>query len=409
MKDPLEETQLQPRRTGLIALVVFVALVAVGIVNPTAIGTIGVLLGIILMIMLHEAGHYLTAKWSDMKVTEFFLGFGPRLLSVRKGETEYGVKAIPAGGYVRIIGMNNLEEVDPADEPRTFRAKPYRNRLMVAVAGSFTHFVMAILLLWLIFAALGVPNPDRPLPVVRAVVKEEPAKLAGIEEGDRIIAIDGQRVDAWDDVPALVEPRAGEEIIVSIERDDERLDVRVTPRPRELREGGSVGFLGIEPDVEVNKKPVRTALSNAVTDTFGIAKESIKAVGSFFAPSNLSDYGKALTGKQEVDDKNRFLSPVGATQVASQAVDEGLREVLTFLALINIFVGTLNMFPLPPLDGGHVAVATYEKIASMIKRRPVQVDMAKIMPVAAVVVMILLFIGLSALYLDIFQPVDVPF
>ncbi|HLG01646.1 MAG TPA: M50 family metallopeptidase [Acidimicrobiia bacterium] len=409
MRDPLEETQLQPRRTGLVALGVVVALVAVGVVNPTALGTIGVLVGIILMIMLHEAGHYLTAKWSDMKVTEFFLGFGPRLLSVRKGETEYGVKAIPAGGYVRIIGMNNLEEVDPADEPRTFRSKPYRNRLMVAVAGSFTHFVMAILLLWLIFAALGVPNPDRPLPVVRALVKEEPAKLAGIEKNDRITAIDGHRVDAWDDVPALVEPHANDEILITVERDGRLHDIAVTPRARELKDGGAVGFLGIQPDVVVEKTPMRTALSDAVTDTFGIAKESIKAVGSFFAPSNLSDYGKALTGQKKAEDENRFLSPVGATQVASQAVEEGLREVLTFLALINIFVGTLNMFPLPPLDGGHVAVATYEKVASMIKRRPVQVDMAKVMPVAAVVVMILLFIGLSALYLDIFQPVDVGF
>ena len=109
------------------------------------------------MIMLHELGHFVMAKRAGMKVTEFFLGFGPRLWSIRRGETEYGVKAIPAGGYVRIIGMSNIEEVDPADEERTYRSKPYRHRLGVAVAGSTMHFIIAAVLLFLLYAAVGEP------------------------------------------------------------------------------------------------------------------------------------------------------------------------------------------------------------------------------------------------------------
>ncbi len=121
-------------------------------------GTIGVLAAIIAMIMLHELGHFVMAKRAGMKVTEFFLGFGPRLWSIRRGETEYGVKAIPAGGYVRIIGMSNVDEVDPADEERTYRSKPYRHRLGVAVAGSTMHFIIAAVPAVPALAAAGLPT-----------------------------------------------------------------------------------------------------------------------------------------------------------------------------------------------------------------------------------------------------------
>ncbi|HYT38415.1 MAG TPA: site-2 protease family protein, partial [Acidimicrobiia bacterium] len=121
------------RQAAVTALLLLVGIVVLAVARPRLAGTIGVLAAIIAMIMLHELGHFVMAKRAGMKVTEFFLGFGPRLWSIRRGETEYGVKAIPAGGYVRIIGMSNLDVVDPADEERTYRAKPYRHRLGVAV------------------------------------------------------------------------------------------------------------------------------------------------------------------------------------------------------------------------------------------------------------------------------------
>lgn len=407
MRDPLEETRLDPRRTLTVVLALLAGLFALGVASPRALATVGVVLAIPVMIMIHEGGHYVTARWSDMKVTEFFLGFGPRLWSKRRGEVEYGVKALfPLGGYVRIVGMHNLEDVDPADEPRTFRSKPYRNRLLVAVAGSVTHFVMAIILLWVIYALLGIPTAE---PVIDEIVDDAPAAAAGFEIGDEVTAIDGVAVDEWADVPDLVQPRAGERIAVTIQRGDDLIEIPVTPEARELEGGGTAGFLGVGPTVVDETSGPLTGVRDALGDTAGIAKESVLAVGRFFSPSNLASYGEALTGTEEPAGDSRFLSPVGATQVASQAVEEGLREVLTFLALINIFVGTLNMLPLPPLDGGHVAVATYEKIASAVKGERVQVDMAKILPVAAVVVTVLLFIGLSALWLDIVQPVDVGF
>jgi membrane-associated protease RseP (regulator of RpoE activity) len=404
MRDPLDE-RFDARRTLVGVVVLVVGLVVLGLVRPAVLGTVGVIVGIFAMIMIHEAGHYVTAKWSDMKVTEFFLGFGPRLWSVRRGETEYGVKAIPAGGYVRIIGMNNLDEVDPEDEPRTYRAKPYRNRLMVAVAGSFTHFAMAVIGLFLILGVLGVPEAR---PIVNDTVEGLPAAGAGILPGDRIVGVDGAAVSEWADVPlAIRRHRPGDRVVLRVERDGLARDVDVVTAPNP--EKADEALVGIRPEVVDATRPVPTAVGRAFTETGSIAWQSLTAIGRFFTPGNVSRYTDSLTGQTEPSDDTRFLSPVGATRVASSAVEEGLREVVFFLVLINIFVGVFNMLPVPPFDGGHVAIATYEKVASGIRGRRVQVDMAKIMPVAMLVVAVLLFIGLSALYLDIVRPVEVRF
>src|SRR5438093_1315867 len=145
------------QRANLVRLLLIIG-VAVALALATgAFPTVVVISAILAMVMLHELGHFITAKWAGMKVTEFFLGFGPRLWSVRKGETEYGVKAIPAGGYVRIIGMSNLEKVEPADEARTYRQQSFPRRLSVAVAGSTMHYVMAFVLLFVLVTGVGVP------------------------------------------------------------------------------------------------------------------------------------------------------------------------------------------------------------------------------------------------------------
>ncbi len=158
------------------------------------------------LVMLHEPGHFVTAKWAGMKVTEFFFGFGPRLWSFRKGETEYGVKAIPAGGYVKIIGMSNLEEgIDPVDEARTYRQKSYPKRMLVAVAGIVTHFVLAFLILMLMWTVVGVPNDDKPTLAIGAISSAgdgpSPAEDAGFKVGDRIVAVDGQAVTGGRSMP----------------------------------------------------------------------------------------------------------------------------------------------------------------------------------------------------------------
>ncbi|MCE2532458.1 MAG: site-2 protease family protein, partial [Acidimicrobiia bacterium] len=179
------------------------ALAALGVF--AGVPVLVVVLALIVIVILHELGHYLTARWAGMKVSEFYVGFGPRLWSVRRGETTYGVKAILAGAYVRILGMNNLERVDPVEEHRTYRSKPYWRRMSVAVAGSAMHFLLAILLLWVLYSAVGYHGFDRPDVMqtprwqVSRVVPESPAAAMGVLPGDRIIAVEDREVGNFGD------------------------------------------------------------------------------------------------------------------------------------------------------------------------------------------------------------------
>jgi membrane-associated protease RseP (regulator of RpoE activity) len=397
-------TDADRRRFFFKAAIVLAGIVFLIATKPKVAGTVGVFVAIILMIMLHELGHFVMAKRAGMKVTEFFLGFGPKLWSFQRGETEYGVKAIPAGGYVRIIGMNNLEEVDPADEERTYRAKPYRHRLGVAVAGSAMHFFLATVILFLIFAFAGVP--DGVKPVVREVVEDSAAEEAGFQEDDRIVAINGVQIEDWNDVPAYVQAHGEENLAFTVVRDGDELEIPVTPR-LETVEGEKVPRVGIAPQPNYDKESIPSAALRSVKDMPEFMWLTVKALGNIFSPSGLENYGDLLSGDGG-DDSGRFLSPVGVGGVAGDAVENGWFDVLMFLASINVFVGIFNMVPLLPLDGGHVAIATYEKIASTVRGRRVQVDVSKLMPITMAVVAILVVIGLSAIYLDIVDPVQVP-
>jgi membrane-associated protease RseP (regulator of RpoE activity) len=391
------------RRAALTVALVVAAVAALALSRPRLAGTIGVLVAIIGMIMLHELGHFVMAKRAGMKVTEFFLGFGPRLWSFRRGETEYGVKAIPAGGYVRIIGMSNIEEIEPADEERTYRAKPYRHRLGVAVAGSAMHFIIASILLFLVYAVAGLPSAR---PVVDHIEPGFPAAASDFRLGDRIVAINGQKVDEWEDVPVYVQSHGEDQLVFTVERDGGRLEIALTPRIETVGDA-RVPRVGIGPKIFLERENVPVAIGRTVGDMPRFTWLTIKALGGIFSPSGVENYTDLLTGRGG-DNSGRLLSPYGAARVASEAVESGWAAVLMFLFAINVFVGVFNMVPLLPLDGGHVAIATYEKIASMVTRRRVQVDVARLMPITAAVLLVLVVLGISALYLDIVNPVEGP-
>jgi membrane-associated protease RseP (regulator of RpoE activity) len=403
VKDPLPEQRVEGRKAALTIAIVVAGVVVLAVSRPRLAGTIGVLMAIIGMIMLHEFGHFVMAKRAGMKVTEFFLGFGPRVWSFRRGETEYGVKAIPAGGYVRIIGMSNVEDVDPADEERTYRAKPYRHRFGVAVAGSTMHFLLAAVLLFLIYAVAGLPQAR---PVVNQVLEDSPAAASQFRVGDRIVAINGRPVDDWEDVPTYVQAHGESQLVFTMERDGRLLDIPVTPRAETVG-GERVPRIGIGPQTFIEREPVHVAIGRTVGDMPRITWATLKALGGIFSPSGMENYSDLLRGK-DADENGRFLSPVGVARVAGNAVENGWSEVLFLLMAINIFVGVFNMVPLLPLDGGHVAIATYEKIASMVTKRRVQVDVARLMPITAAVLFVLVAMGISALYLDIVSPVQGP-
>ncbi len=185
------------------------------------ISVLAIVFAIVVSIFLHELGHFIVAKRAGMKVTEFFIGFGPRIWSFHRGETEYGVKVIPAGAYVRIIGMHNLEPVDPADEARTYRAQPYRKRLPVVLAGPFANFVIAFVLLFVIFVGWGTPNLNKW--TVDRVVAGSAADQAGLQQGDRIVSFNGQPVGDFAGLSDLIQSSSGQSVEITYIRDGEEL------------------------------------------------------------------------------------------------------------------------------------------------------------------------------------------
>lgn len=403
--------------------VVLAAIVVLGYFTHSLI-TIAIIAALIAMVMIHELGHFVTAKLSGMKVTEFFLGFGPRLWSVRKGETEYGVKAIPAGGYVRILGMSSIESIDPVDEPRTFRQATFPRRLLVGFAGSFMHFVMAFLLLWSLFSFIGVPNTSKVQIAALTTFDNQtsPAIRAGLQAGDLIVAADGHEITSASQLADIISKSVDKPVSLEISRDGHTVSKTVTPvnasdvtisgQPLQPSDKPASGVIGVELVAPVQELNPFAAVGTAFTNMWSYSVETVAALISHFSPHGISNYVKQLqnpsTQINSPGASSRFESPVGIVRLASQAAASGIGPVLSLLFSINIFIGIFNLVPLPPLDGGHIAVAIYERLRST-KQRRYHVDIMKLMPITYVVVTLIVLLGVTALYLDIAHPLSNPF
>jgi len=409
VKDPLEGTEVRLARPWLWVLA-FVALAIFYVqVFPEQMAYVAMLLSLPAIIFLHELGHFLTAKRTGMKVTEFFVGFGPRVWSFRRGETEYGVKAVPLGGYCRIVGMTNLEEVRPEDEPRAYRSKGYGARVLVAVAGSAMHGLIALVLVFGLLTFHGDWQNRTTTLTLDEVTQGLPAYEAGLRPGDRVVAVDGQRLDDYGQLYDYLGARNdGETVTFTYERGGATYDQPVTLRQTTI-DGITRVRAGIAPRGNVPKISLGEAAVKTPQVVYDIGKESVGALGKMFSLSGIRNYFGLLSGDENADETQRFLSPVGYARVGGQAVQTGFVESIMLLILINVFVGLFNLVPLLPFDGGHIALATYEKVASIVKRRPVHADAAKLLPLTAIVVGILGFIFLSSVFLDIARPADNPF
>lgn len=383
------------------------------------------LLLILAMLFLHELGHYLTARWAGMKVSEFFLGFGPRLWSFRRRDMVCGLKAIPLGAYVRIAGMNNLEEVSPADEHLTYRSKPYWRRMSVAVAGSTMHFLLALALL---FAFLVIGGKQESIPstdwTITRVAGGSPAAEAGLLPGDRIVSMNGDPVATMGELVAIL-PEPGSTVSLGILRDGDVLTRSLTLDSHP--EDASRGFVGIASRLS---QSVEVGYLEAVPETFEsfgfIARESVFGIGRIFSPGGLSNFfqrvadqpsgpevssaGGQTSFEAGAEDGDRVVSILGVLQLFSDFIaniTEDYGDLLLFFAVVNIFIGVFNMIPLLPFDGGHVAIATYERLRSRRGRR-YTADVSKMIPVAYAVILVVLFVGLGAIYLDASDPVQLP-
>ncbi len=442
---------------------------------------------LVVFIVIHEAGHFFTARWSGMKATEFFIGFGPRIVAWKKGETTYGLKALPLGAYVRIIGMNNLDDVPADDEPRAYRNAPWHKRFLTVAAGPATHFIIAILLAGLAIAQFGQEVEGEW--AVGEVIPLSAAEFAGIESGDQLLTIDGQSVADFENLAAVVPEVQGELVEIDLIRDgvEMAIDARIGER---LTAAGSIGysglyegdvviglegeatanyadfaaraaqrigetvevdvvygrelhtelvtinevnagddavsgFLGISEDVVRERLPLGDAASQAVPTVWDVTSQLASRFGDMFssvdgwrglfalpptddASDSVVASSSALGDQQrpfaEIDE-NRLLSIVGAVGIGQQLVAEGVAAVLFFFVGLNVSLGMINLVPLLPFDGGHMAVATYERIRSF-GGRVHRVDAAKLLPLTYAVLVFMMLVGGIAIVRDLVDPIQ---
>ena len=384
-----------------------------------------VIAAVLVMVMGHEFGHFVTAKRAGMQVTDFFVGFGPVVWATTRGETRYGVRALPLGGYVKVPGMTWSAPVDDDLEPRTYRSASYPKKVLFASAGSLMHVAMALVLAFAAFTLVGLPSQSH----VGIVTFNEwdghaqnAAQLAGLKVGDRILSVDGRVVANEDALVATVHGDAGRRLTLVVVRDGRDLTLHAKlVDGRSLKVGGAplvvgkkpVGYLG----VELEAQTVRSSAWSAVPASFNQIGSTIAAAAHalvhVFSPGEFSSLFHQVASTKAAENRTAQLtrpeSIVGVVRIAVQGTQtNGFGTLLNILVILNIFVGMLNMLPMLPLDGGYVAVATYERLRS---RRGVRyhADVNKLTPLVYAFMSVLLVLFACTLYLDIAHPIVNPF
>jgi len=383
---------------------------------------------------LHEAGHLLTAKAFGMKVRRYFVGFGPRVFSFRRGETEYGLKAVPLGGFCEIAGMTALDEVDPKDEPRAMWRQKTWKRTVVMATGPFTHFLLGFVVLYTMAVTFGLPNlAEKPVvSTVSACVHDAttseqlanaacrpgetgPAQAAGLRSGDEVLSVGGVSTPTWSAMVDEIQRAEG-------------------PTPFVVRRGDETVRLTV--DVPRVERPVTNSDGEAAVAQVGVA--GVTATGSFdyngwsaiggtasfsgdmFAqtfqkliefPQRIPAVVEAIFGGER--DPETPVSVVGASRIGGEAVEAGLWQVfLLLLAGLNFFMGVFNLLPLLPLDGGHIAVTWYEHVRNWLRERRGKtaagpVDYTRLSGLTMVLVMIGGAVMLLTVAADIVNPIRI--
>ncbi|MEN2737937.1 M50 family metallopeptidase [Microbacterium sp. X-17] len=421
------------------------------------IGVVVLVIGLAVSIALHELGHLVPAKLFGVRVGQYMIGFGPTLWSRRFGETEYGVKAIPLGGYISMAGMYppspkereraaqagrtgragggffatmvqdartaNDETLEGADDARTFYRLPVWKRVVVMLGGPFMNLVFAIVLLTILFSGIGVQTATATVSSVSACVPSStsattcaagdpaaPAQTAGIQPGDRIVSIDGQAVSTFTDVSAIIQRSAGQQLALVVERNGAQQTIVVTPAARTTG-GQQVGFLGVTPTSAYVPQPIWSGAGAAFQNVGAVTGVIVRLPGLLYETAT-----SLFTGAPR--DPNGPLSLVGAGAIAGEVATSDVPVLnrvggmLGLLASLNIALFVFNLVPLLPLDGGHVVIALWDGIkrtwAKIFRRPPPKpIDATKLVPVTFVVVVVLIAMGALLALADIVNPVNV--
>jgi regulator of sigma E protease len=349
---------------------------------------IAAVVGLGVLIVFHEFGHFLLAKLSGVGVLTFSVGFGPKLWVKKKGETEYALSAFPLGGYVKMVGEDPEEEVKAVDLERSFAHKSLLKRTAIVAAGPGFNLLLAVFLLMIVFLFYGVPVLSN---LIGAVEPESPAAQAGLQRGDRIVAVDGQAVTAWDDLSSKIKQSAGRSLDLRVQRSGEELAMTVEPRKREVKnifgELKEDWMIGIGSQVSIEKGDPGLAISKAFVQTYEYSKLTL--IGLY----------KMIT--REVSPRN-LGGPILIAQMAGQQAQEGIGSFLAFLAVLSINLGVLNLLPVPVLDGGHLFFFAIEAIIG----RPVSIKYRE--KAQQVGIFLLLLLMIFAFANDIFRLFEKP-
>ena len=374
------------------------------------LGILAFVVALLFSVMVHEFGHYITARKYGMWVSEFFVGFGKRIWSVQRGETEFGVKAIPAGGYCKIEGMSPNDEMPQGQEERAFYKASSGKKLIVLGAGSFLHFVLGFVLLFTLFAGIGT---NQVLPVINEVVPNSAAQAAGIQAGDEVVSINGKRVTEWYKDVEVIRESQGAELTLVLNRNGEEVVITTAARLTDI-DGTKRYVLGIVNEVGLERSGVLVSIKNSATVTKGFLVESVKSLGKL--PEKIPAlWGATVRGEER--DANGLVGVVGVARVSGEAVGsdkltpmEQLATFVLIVASLNIFVGVFNLLPILPLDGGHMAVAIADSIRAFFARlrgrpRPAPIDVTVLTPITMVVFVVLATLTLLLLVADVINPV----
>ena len=397
------------------------------------IGWLIFLAALLVSVMLHETGHFVAAKRFGMKCTQYFIGFGPTIWSTQRGETEYGLKALPLGGFVKITGMTSIDEVDEEDEPRSFRRAPGWQRLIVLGAGSFMHFVLAAVIIFGLALGIGIENQitTNQVAAVTPCVQpskaallngakctpnepKSPAALAGLKVGDTVTAFNGVKMTSWTQLHnAILAAKPGESVSLTVDRDGRSLVLPKTRLAEVPGYGTDLGFDAAETTTFQSVGPVG-AVRFVGTGFSEVVTGSVSSLAGL--PGALPDlFNKE---KRSTSDAGNVSSVYGAARDTGQAVaaNVGWKQKVSFILLLiaslNIFVGIFNLLPLLPMDGGHIAVVLWEMVRSWFARRlhrpdPGLVDYRKLIPVSFAVFAVLVVFGALLISADIFNPVSI--
>ncbi|CAB4872500.1 unannotated protein [freshwater metagenome] len=377
-----------------------------------AIGVLAFFIALLLSVMVHELGHLLTAKKFGMKVSEFFLGFGKRIWSTKRGDTEYGIKAIPAGGYCRIQGMDPDEVMEPGQEHRSFYKASSGKKLIVLGAGSFNHFVLGFLLIFVLLSGVGV---NALTPKISDVVAGSAAAAAGFEKGDEVIAINGTPVKDWSKDAATIRNSKGATLTFLVKRGSQEITISAAPKLTKISKSESRYLLGVMNEIGTKRLNPVTSVKASAALTWDMTASSAKALIQL--PSKLpSLWGQTFSGQERASDG--LVGVVGVARVSGQAASSGtmnssqrIGTLILIVASLNIFVGLFNLLPILPLDGGHMAIAIADEIRAFIARlrgrpRPAGIDVKVLTPITMVVFVLLAAMTVLLLIADIFNPIS---